>query len=111
MNLLFTIITILTKICFIIYQFCPQSLCSYFICLFYESLPGGDAGAVGESRAGRKWKKPFPAKVSGSERLVHYNGLMDPPGCLLSLHYIGEMLTKSKLTALLVSSDALYSVV
>lgn len=52
----------------------------------------------GESSAGRnsgrKWKKTFPAKVSGSERLVHYNGLMDPPGCLLSLRYIGGMLTK-----------------
>lgn len=61
--------------------------------------------------AGRKWKKPFPAKVSGSERLVYYNGLMDPPGCLLSLHYIGEMLTKAKLASLLVSYNALYSVV
>lgn len=58
-----------------------------------------------------KWKKPFPAKVSGSERLVHYNGLMDPPGCLLSLHYIGEMLAKAKLVTPLVSSNALYSVV
>ncbi len=64
----------------------------------------------GETRGG-KWKKTFPAKVSGSERLVHYNDLMDPPGCLLSLHYIGEMLTKAKLAALLVSSNALYSVV
>lgn len=60
---------------------------------------------------GRKWKKPFPAKVSGSEKLVHYNGLMDPPGCLLSLHCIGEMLTKAKRAALLISSSALYSVV
>lgn len=90
-------------------------MCSYFICLFYESLPGGDAGSGEENSAGRnserKWKKQFPAKVSGSERLVHYNGLMDPPGCLLSLHYIGEMLTKAKLAGLLVSSVALYSVV
>lgn len=63
------------------------------------SLPRGDAGSEGRSRAGRnserKWKNPFPAKVSGSERLVHYNGLMDPPGCLLSLHSIGDMLTKA----------------
>lgn len=66
---------------------------------------------AGRNSEGRKWKKTFPAKVSGSERLVHYNGLMDPPGCLLSLHYIGEMLTKAKLAALLVSSNALYSVV
>lgn len=75
----------------------------------------GDAGSAGESSAGRnsgrKWKKIFPAKVSGSESLVHYNGLMDPPGCLLSLHYVGMMLTKARLAALLVISNALYSLI
>lgn len=83
------------------------TLSAAILFFFFMKFARGDAGSGEESSAGRnsgrKWKNPFPAKVSGSERLVYYNGLMDPPGCLLSLHYIGEMLTKAKLASLLVS--------